>query len=730
MTDKLALTYVEIDLPQCTLDYGVSPCTAELGVTGSKKCYRCPAACQDPQNYDPGTLTLRFAIATDYLPAEIPCIPSLRSVSITPQILDPGESMGQRESVTASFDDHPFNDVGIDKYHAERGFDPYKQGTFWPKMVARWPYMQGFAFRVIQGFLGQTLGEMETRHYIIESTAGPGSNNTFSITAKDYLKLLDSNKAQAPRPSNGVLISAIDEDDASLTLSPAGIGNLEYPASGFASIGDELVQYTRSGDTVTLVARGVDFSEISEHEEGETFQVCLFYDGEDAADIIHDLSTNYGSLNTSWINLPVWQDETSTYIGRLYSAKITKPTGVGKLINELINQVGLVMGSDVVNQNIFMYALRQFAPLKTIDDSSRLQDKFNIIEQQDKRVNLAITYYGQKNPLENLDDEKNYRCIRARLGETDISSLEGRQLAIRKIFSRWISVNNGAAADALNDVIIQRYQNAPRKFEDQLHITDVPVIATAATFINRNLQDDEGFVSGSVAQILSVKKTESNYSITAEEMTFVQSPVTDHIITIDSDTFEFNLRAVHDQIYAEAQDGDNVVCIISPGVTVGSNAIRSFTVGDWNSGVNITLINKGRILGFGGRGGLSGEVNKSGRPGGDAFRTRYPISIDNSEGQIWGGGGGGAGFEIVGFGGNGGGGAGKPPGTSSGTGFPPATETAGGQGSSGAGDGGNPGQAGENSSFGTTGGAAGRAVDGESFITWIAEGNILGARVN
>lgn len=724
--NEYALTYVELDLKRCNLNYGVSPCTAEVGVTGTEKCYNCPATCQDAVNFDPGILTLRFGIATDYLPDDIDCIPSLRSAKTTPQILDPGESMGQRESVAAAFNDHPFNDVGIDKYYAERGFDPYQQGTFWPKMVARWPYIQGSAFRVIRGFVGESLEEMETRHYIVETTAGPGSSNTFSIIAKDYLKLLDGDKAQSPAPSNGVLSASIDTSLTPFTLLPAGIGDLEYPASGFGSIGDEQIEFTRSGDTITPIERGVDFSEISDHEEGETFQLANVYDGEDASDIIYDLITNYTPADPSWITLPDWQLETTTYIGRLYSAKILKPTAVNKLVNELINQVGLLVGSDVINQQIFLKALRQFVPLSTIDDSNRIEDSFQIVEQQNKRVSLVVTYYGLKNPLENLDDEKNYRCILPTFGSTSVAVLEDRQLSIRKIFSRWISVFNRPAAESLNNIIIQRYENAPRRFQDALPITGNPILGSAANFSNRNLQDAQGFLTEKVGQIISVEKTEARYSIVAEEMTFVQQAVVDRLIVIDQDTLDFNLRTVHDQIYAEAESGDNVIVRISTGVKVGSSSplIRAFDVGDWAAGVNISITIDGRFQGPGG----AGNVSSDGGDGGIAFYTRYPVTVDNTNGEIFGGGGGGGGKVHVPSHGSpsfwsGGGGAGYLPG------YPGGTTEAGGPGTGG-GVGGGPGQNGTTIPGGTAAGLAGAAVDGESFVTWVAEGDIRGPRIN
>jgi hypothetical protein len=746
MIVRKALTYCELDLKRCSLTYGVAPCTATIDgspQTGTRKCYNSPKTCQDTANFSATTLTLRFGLATDYLPIEISCIPSIKSISTKPQVLNPGESLGERESVTVTFEDHPYNDVGIDKYHAERGFDPYQRGTFWSKFVARWPYIQGSAFRVIRGFEGDDLEDMESRHYIVDGVSGPDSNGNFSITAKDTIKLLDGDKAQAPEASTGVLLSAIDDNDTTITLSPAGIGNLEYPASGYASIGDEQVSFTRSGDTITLTGRGLESSEASSHEAGETFQLGIFYDGEDAADIIYDLITNYTEASASLITLTDWQTETGTYIDRQYSAKILKPTSVRDLINELISQVGLVIFSDTVNQKIKLYALRQFLPLAEIDDNIIIQDSLDIDEQPDKRVSLVLTYIGRKNPLKELDEESNYRIIVGETVSDSVAAIENRVPSIRKIYSRWISVFNRTAAESLNEIIIRRYQNAPRRFRFQLPITETPVLASAITLSQRNIQDDEGSPISTVAQIISIEKSEARYTIVAEEMTFVQEASTDHLIVIDQSTSNLNLRTVHDQIYADAVSGDNVVVIINSGVIVGSGSTSNpaFDIGSWASGVNITITNNGRIQGRGGGGaGNSGPQN-----GGVAFYTRYPVTIDNANGQIWGGGGGGGlGFappstNVYG----GGGGAGYPPGAggvaNSGGGNPGTTEE-GGSGSSGiGGDGGDPGQAGGDGQAGpgsNAGAPAGAAIDGDSYVTFDSDispaddGDIRGTRAN
>ena len=242
-----AITYVEIDVDYCGHTYGNAPCTAAIGVTGEKKCFNGQKTCQDLANFDfDGTLTLRFAKPTADLPPDIPAIPSLRSVSLSPATISFGENLGQRAALECTFEDHPDSDTSLDKYYAGRGFDPYRQGTFWAKFRARFPYLTGKAIRVYRGRVGQTLAQMTVQHFVIDKTEGPKPDGTFSITARDMLKLADNEKAQAPKLSNGSLLADITAAATAIVVNPVGIGNLDYDGDGYLAIaGKEVVSFTR-----------------------------------------------------------------------------------------------------------------------------------------------------------------------------------------------------------------------------------------------------------------------------------------------------------------------------------------------------------------------------------------------------------------------------------------------------------------------------------------------------
>jgi hypothetical protein len=188
--------------------------------------------------------TFRFAEDTAYLPAEFDAIASLQSVSFSPATISLGKDLGQRASITATFTDHKHIFAG----------EPFSQGSFWGKWRGRYATrLRGRPFRLIRGLAGQALTEMDVRHYVIETTDGPTPGGSYTIEAKDVLKLADNDRAQAPLLSNGRLAGSINDTATAAILAPTGIGSAEYPAAGFICFGGkEVAAFTRAGDSLTL----------------------------------------------------------------------------------------------------------------------------------------------------------------------------------------------------------------------------------------------------------------------------------------------------------------------------------------------------------------------------------------------------------------------------------------------------------------------------------------------
>lgn len=741
---------VEIAIPFCKLTYGVAPCAAQLGVTGDRKCFNVIRTCQDRANYSidaANPLTLFFCEPSEDIEftrfgQPVAVIPSLKSISVTPAVINPGVDIGQRESVRVTLHDHPHSDAGIDKYVAERDYDPFQLGTLWGKLRARVRSFEGFTLRVYRGEYGTPLEQMTRYTYVIDSLVAQGES--VSIVAKDPLILTDKKRAQAPRMSNGVLASAISSTDGSLTLSPPGIGDFEYPPSGKVAIaGKEICTFTRSGDVLTLTQRGASGTEAQNHNEGDRVQLVLTFDAAPPADIVIDLLVGFTpGIDPVWINVGEWQEEVNEYINRLYTAEIAEPTPVVDLLNELIEQVGLVLWWDPTMTRLMLQSLRPVeSGARLYSEDHMMVGSFKAAEQPQRRISEVWTYFGLRNPLEPLDEASNYKAAIATVDPE--AGADYGQPAIKRIFSRWISDNNRGAAARLNSMLLARYRDAPRKFSFSLYntIEEVPSLGGGFRLDHWTLQDDTGASVPVPAQVTSLEQQIDRYVVDAQESIYVQQDdlETVRLIFLDQDQFNVNLRTVHDSIYPAPEDGDQIRVYVN-GHIGSRTSSPAFDVGSWPANIDIEIIVNGRIQGRGGFGGHHlFDSSLNGGNGGTAFFTRYPVKVSNL-GRIDGGGGGGGAGQLVNLGtelepifrsGPGGGGAGFNPGLAM---FPAQQGTidAGGNGGTDVttgGAGGGPGQPGAFGGGGL-GGAAGAAVDGESFITYDVVGLIRGPRIN
>ena len=807
------VTIVEIDQPFCQLEYGSSPCGAVLGETGNRKCFNTAATCQDRDNYDPAPLTLRFCTSQAGV-AQYGAIPSLRDVSISPLQINIGgmddsvSPFGRRETCGLTFADHLHSDLKVDKYRLERqsgdaqsdgeGYDPYVLGTFWGKWIARNPFHEGYRVRVYEGQIGQPLEEMEVRNYIIDKINGP-TEGQVQIECKDLFSLVEDRKAKAPRASRGELASSISDSDTSATLAPSGIGDEEYPSSGWVAINDEAIQFSRSGDELTLNERGALGTTAEEHDEEDKVQIVLPYEAESVPDILEDLLTEYANVPSEFIPKSDWVEEADANIPEAYTAYIAEPTAVEDLVGELAEQAGFTIWPDVQTNIIRIKAiippvLEEERPRVT-DESWIKEGSFSIQRKPQQRTSQVWVYYGQRNPLEDVDDPTNYA---SRVIQADLDSEGDDEYgtpSVREVWGRWIPRFGRANAQQAGDRILSRFRDPPFRGSFQMDIRRDGDLSLASPF--RLDTDDVQSATGArdIRNMVPIQafRNSSGVNVKFQELKFFTLPDEARQIFIDDDTNNFNLRTAYNNNFtAEPQEGDEIVCRIADGVVVGSTSTSTpaFDVGDWPEGVDITIIiGSGAFIvgraGDGGKGSTRREESpifmldpEDGEPGGTAFRTEYPVAINNSATIGGGGGGGGGGQGVVleadgftrAFAGGGGGagagivfGAGGEGGSILQSGDPSPRDAEDGEdtisvnqpgnGGSGGGDDGQGGDGGDGGLLGTPGadgaetavdeeefirqasdfgigGDPGNAIDGDSFITFTQEGTILGPRIN
>jgi len=719
--------------------------------TGAAKCFKCLATCQDTDNFNDTTATVRFAKPADYLPRDIDIVgPWIKSIDFTAATISLAENLGTRAVLRVTLEDHKHSDAGegLDDYHAERGYNPYHRGSFWPRFVARYPSLDGVECAWIIGELGQALDEMERRTFFIEGS--PSGDGTVTITAKDALKFLDGAKAQVPVLSEGFLTAGIDADDAGFTISPSGAGD-DYGASGYIRIaGKEDCSFTRSGDVFTIW-RALLGTTASSHSAGDRVQLVKRYAAEAAADILYDAITNYSDLPADYIPLAEWQLEDSTNLGTLYTFTLGEPTSVSAFVSRVLEQCGAMLWDDALSKKLRFKVIKSVPPsADIISEVNVLNKTFDLIAQPDQRVSRAYVYYGINDPTKRRDDLDNYRqAVKLPDEATALASerLYGSQ-SLRKIIADGIAIGGGSVAQRVGNLVVGRKQRPPRRFKwSMLRGSNLPLLGGGYYLDWRSLQDASGLREQVPVQIISIRPSAAVFQIVAEEMRFTDLDTgssTDRVLLINFDAYNLNLRAIHDLTYPSTFSGVTVKFIISAHVGSTSTAVAAVVAGDWSDapgGFKPTVIftGTGRVQGKGANGPAGSYL--PGLPGGAALYTRYPINLEFPSGtKLWGGGGSGAGSSN---GGGGGGGAGQTPGLGGagvlggGPGGPGTTEAGGaggahnGGGSNG-GAGGGPGLPGSPpSGLFIAGGAAGAAIDGVSYVTTtVSGGDLRGPQIN
>ena len=521
------LQIVEIQQDLCALTYGVAPCQAALGVTGTAKCYNTLRTCQDRENFDPqAPLVLRFVKPLQALPKWLNAIPSVQSISTEPTELNIGGGskdrgpLGNRAVARVTFQDHAHSDNLVDPYLAERDFDPMKRSTFWSKWRARNPFYQNRVLVIYDGYLGQALAEMSKRTYLIDRITGPDSGGRVQITAKDVLKLADDDRAQAPELSPGEL--AADVDAAVTGFDVVRAVEADYPESGTLRIGDEVMTYTGRSETAgvvtfTGVARGTDGTDAEPHSAEDRVQLCLRYTDEPVWRVAHDLLITFGRVPAGFIDLAAWDAEGQFWLSQFnVTALITEPTGVNKLLGELSEQALFYIWWD---ERASLIQLRAVKP--EVDAVPSITDRDNIVEgsigiseDPKQRVSQVWVFWGLRDPTRRLNDEGNYKQIRIAADLEAEADREYGEKRIRKVFARWI--DKQATAFNLAVRLLNRYRDTPAFLSLKLDAKDRALWTGDPAQVTTRLRVDE--LGNEVAEIWQVISAEE--SVAGEVATY------------------------------------------------------------------------------------------------------------------------------------------------------------------------------------------------------------------
>lgn len=506
MQNREIFEMVEIDLPFCSLTFGVGACTAALSTQFPYKCWNLRKHCAAPTAYTEGTpLTLKFC-KDGPIPRDVTGLvfPVLDSVSASDATVNIGGAqseygqLGKRASLSFKLSDFVYHERGVDPYVAERisgaaqysgvGYDPEDRSTFFAKLLSRWPNFSKANVRYVVGYFdaSRNLTGTETMHFFLSSLSGP-SGGSVSGEALDVLDLTNEKTALCPAPSNGVLLSDIGSGDTSLTIGPTGIGDDEYPASGRACVSSEVMEFTRSGDVLTLT-RGARGTTAASHSAGDTVQLVWSCDGARIDDVIAELWT-YTPAPASYIDAAAMEAEVDRWGSSLrLTTDICTPTAVGKLLAELPD-LGCSIVPDLRAQKLKFQMVRPLdaedvaIPLSDTRDAPGSPIKSIKVETRDKDRVTQILFCSKRNdPTKSATDLSNY-AIRMLTVDPRALSLYG-DVQQRTIYTRWLDQGDEVNSAILSWRLIGRFRHAPYRItvkvdaEGDAELVDVVTLAT------------------------------------------------------------------------------------------------------------------------------------------------------------------------------------------------------------------------------------------------------------
>ncbi|WP_142627662.1 hypothetical protein [Rhizobium sp. P007] len=468
------VTVVELDLDFCTNVYGVAPCAAAVGFTGTQKCFNTYPTCQDTAHYAKGLKTYRFASESSFLPIGETIFPCITDIDLAPVQIDT-KGFAVSGSVSVELRDFPYHDRGIDPYVGERTYDPSERGTFFGKLRGRNKYAENRVMRIKEGYVDddRTIYS-RTRTYFIDRIEGPDANGRVRIFGKDALRFADAEKAKAPAVSKGVLSAKLPGDASVLTLVPAGVGS-GYPASGTVRVNDEIITYdTKSGDILMGLGRAAEGTESDEHDAGDTVQLCVRYEDKGIPTILYDLFVTYAGPDPQYIPLAEWEDEAVTWLGSFVpSVLLSKPTGVKELLKEIIEGAGLALWWDDIGAQIKFKAIVRplpgALPPMLNEMEHFLAGSITVKDLPKERTSQVAMYFLPTGRTVDLKAE-NFRAVSLQVDATGEGEDAYGTSNARTILNRWVP--SLQIADEVGLRLLRRYRETPRQITVDLDAKD------------------------------------------------------------------------------------------------------------------------------------------------------------------------------------------------------------------------------------------------------------------
>lgn len=696
---QLGLTgqFDDFDGPNAYGKY-VARVTAIVDGTGSPcdLCYNTFATCQDTPNFSNTAQPYKFIDRLNLPTAACDYFPAVKRISYGATQLDPGGGLAVRGKVTVTLQDFTTNDVKIDDYTRERAGTPETQGTFFGKLLARNKFWLGRTMRVLEGYIDEPfdVANFRTREYIIENIVGPDKTGKVSIVGKDPLSLTANNKAKCPVPSTGVLDIAITTE-VSFDVDTGSGG--EYVTGEHIRIDDEIMLVNTITTDTLGVTRAQGGTTVEDHEAAAAVQLCKTYTDEPVIDIIQELLEDFAGVPTAYIPFADWQaEETASLSGYDLTTIISEPTGVQKLLKEIVEVTLLDIWYSDTDQEIKLKLQTPFT-----DVTQTLNDDYNVLEKSlqvktlnMKRLTRVLIYYGVRNFARDLTETENYSNANFEIEADKEGANKFNDIKTKVIFSRWMDASNAIQIALTSQRLLKRFGNMPVEISFDLDAKDVPNLQTGDVYDleTRIVQGADGLPATTRMQVIETKPIKPSSRYKYKSLAFFEDPTADST-TVTANETDYNLFV---ELGGPPGPVDVTVTINALVFIRGTDGNPAFTTEGMHPDSTVVITNNGTIYGHGGDGGQGGDADNfgeleeicyyygtvspggSGDDGGDAIEcTVAELTIDNTNGEIFGGGGGGGGGTgwkslglVTAYGGGGGGGGRGSDNATFGTGGP------------------------------------------------------------
>lgn len=528
---KEPFTIIGLTLDKCSLTHGSGACTATE--TGDDKCFNTRATCNDVANYTKTTQEYFYCEPRGNLPQGELMFPVIAGkVKEAATTVTGSKGLGSRGVVTVKLKDFPHHDRREDPYVDDRTYDPETRGTYWSKKLARSPYYEGRTLTVYHGYLTDPFNanNFTSQEYDITDIDGP-TNGYVTVTGKDILVRTYEAKQKWPPLSSGKLSADIAISASTATLTPAGIGNSDYPASGHVAIGREVKAFTRSGDVLTFTAHGEYGTTNAAHSEGDVVQICVTFDDVNVVDALYEALTDGAGIPDAYIPYDDgatgtnenWDDEKEIWMSTFtLSGVIMKPEGVDSIIAEWSEQFMFDIWWDATLQEVKIKALSPEPPGVTIetltDDYNLLADSVKVKRDYKQRFTEIQVWYDKLDHSEGNELENFSKAQIAADTTLSSSDLYG-SASIKLIKSRWI--DNAAQAVQLAGRLLNRYSETPKIIEFELLAKDDSKVDTAGRvkLDTHQIQDFTGQNDVLPFQVLSINPTDPGHSLKVRAIT-------------------------------------------------------------------------------------------------------------------------------------------------------------------------------------------------------------------